>query len=169
MSWTYRLFGGGDCAADDARELQDRLIVEGWPWHPEPDVMRLQPPPALVSALNVRSTNMAELARRLDVSRQAVRQRVERLAVDPPMWSLSDVLVALEVAWCDGARLSAECTVSFPPTPVVVAHVPLSDSVGGLAHPDDTRQTRVTVCLACGEHVDSFQDHSNNCHGGNPQ
>lgn len=166
MSWTYRTFTGADCAADDARALQDRLIAEGWPWCADPDEQMLTPPAALRAALDLRGTNLAELARRRGVTRQAIydRRRRAREESPPPMWSLSWVLDALDVAWHDGAMLSSECEVVFKPGRSV-ARVPRSEQVGGIAVDGQLRiGVKVTVCLACGAEIKSIKSHQ--CPGG---
>lgn len=166
MSWTYRAFSGTDCAAEDARALQGRLIAEGWPWCADPDEQMLTPPAALRAALDLRGTNLAELARRRGVTRQAIydRRRRAREESPPPMWSLSWVLDALDVAWHDGAALSSECVVSIEPDRRA-ARVPRSEPGGGIAVDGQLRPgVTVTVCLDCGAEIKSTKSH--NCPGG---
>lgn len=166
MSWTFRTFTGTDCAAEDARALQDRLIAEGWPWCADPDTMMLTPPAALRAALDLRGTNLAELARRCGVTRQAIydRRRRAREESPPPVWSLSWVLDALDVAWHDGANLSCECVVSVD-VDRRAARVPRSEQVGGIAVDGQLRPgVTVTVCLACGAEIKTIKSHQ--CPGG---
>ena len=166
MSWTYRTFSGSDCAADDARALQDRLIAEGWPWCADPDEQMLTPPAALRAALDLRGTNLAELARRRGVTRQAIydRRRRAREESPPPMWSLSWVLDALDIAWHDGATLSAECVVHLDPERRA-ARVPRSEQVGAASDGGQLRRVvTVTVCLDCGAEIKSIKSHQ--CPGG---
>lgn len=165
MRWLYRTFHGDDCAADDARQLQARLIAEGWPWSDDLDGMMLAPPAALLSALDLRSTNLAELARRTGMTRQAIYWRLDRQRqadVSPSLWSLRFVLEALDVAWHDGAMLSAECTVDIDGD-VPTVFVDDGDRTVPFPIPDAP-----WVCLTCGAESPKSpkSPKSHNCPGG---